>query len=78
MYLLGSMPWVSIMTSPSEDGEEEEEEEEGGESFHRPRRALNITPPPAPRMPLLVMVEGEVLLWELVGVKGGRFSLVRW
>lgn len=76
MYLLGSMPCVSIMTSPSEDGEEDE----GWESFHRPRRALNITPPPpAPTPPLLVVVEGELLLlWELVGVKGGRFSLVRW
>lgn len=75
MYLLGSVPWVSIMTSPSEDGEEEEE---GWESFHRPRRALDITPPPAPTPPLLVMEEEDVLLWELVGVKGGRFSLVRW
>lgn len=66
MYLPGSMPWVSIRTSPSggrdedEEGGGEEEEEEGGESFHRPRRALDITPPPTPTLPLPVMVEEEV------------------
>lgn len=88
MYLFGSMPCVSIITPPSEEaeeaeeaeegeeGEEEEEEERRGgeESFHRPRRALDITPPPTE---LVVVVVVEDVLGEVVA-KGGKFSLVKW
>lgn len=69
MYLFGSMPCVSIMTSPSELGEVVVEER--GESFQRPRRALDITPP-APALPPVAVVVVAVV------VNGGKFSLVRW
>ena len=71
------------MTSPSELGEEEEEEwvGVGGESFHRPRRALDIAPT-APALPpvevvmmLVVVVEDEE---DVVVINGGKFSLVKW
>lgn len=83
------MPCVSIITSPSELGEEEEEEEEewvgvGGESFHRPRRALDIAPT-APALPpvevvviLVVLVEWEEEEEDVVVINGGKFSLVKW
>lgn len=73
------------MTSPSELGEEEEEEwvGVGGESFHRPRRALDIAPT-APALPpvevvviLVVLVEGEEEE-DVVVINGGKFSLVKW
>lgn len=76
------------MTSPSELGEGEEEEwvGVGGESFHRPRRALDIAPT-APVLPpvevlviLVVLVAGEEEEEEedVVVINGGKFSLVKW
>lgn len=71
------------MTSPSELGEEEEWVGVGGESFHRPRRALDIAPtapalPPMEVVVILVLVEGEEEEEDVVVINGGKFSLVRW
>lgn len=75
------MPCVSIRTSPSELGEEEEEEwvGVGGESFHRPRRALDISPPAPALLPVVVVMMLVVVVEEEEEViNGGKFSLVRW